>query len=398
MTLAQDHVYNFSPEDSSPDTNMFSSFADDEDTKESLFPDQDNENELDTDKSTLTGKKSGSACRKGPGAADKRATHNAIERARRESLNGRFMTLAEALPAMAHVKRPSKSIIVNKALDFVFEAQVKEHALIKENNELRRQVDQLRARLGMAPLPPPTPLPTSGARHMATTTIKQDSPAEIARQCPPQLALKALEAQSVYAGQTSPSDHSPQALPSPPATIDLSPSASNYALQTGPVLFPHAESVSSDGEGPMQGSQSSFGPGTPPLSTNSPSPYIPTSGAQQLNMTAAMTNSGGYLAQAQALAGTFGYPTNGMHMNAPLLSQQHAALIAAHFQQHAQQLGSHNASHTPYSMGDSFLGLGVGSNYGGGSAGMPFGWNSSYGIAVGGVDGRPHMDSYGFTS
>lgn len=36
-------------------------------------------------------KKSSANSRKGPHAADKRAVHNAIERARRESLNGRFM-------------------------------------------------------------------------------------------------------------------------------------------------------------------------------------------------------------------------------------------------------------------------------------------------------------------
>lgn len=52
--------------------------------------------------------------RRPPNTAERRATHNAVERARRETLNGRFMDLAAALPSMAHVKRPSKSMIVNK--------------------------------------------------------------------------------------------------------------------------------------------------------------------------------------------------------------------------------------------------------------------------------------------
>ncbi|ORY82381.1 hypothetical protein BCR35DRAFT_82804 [Leucosporidium creatinivorum] len=90
----------------------------------SLFDDraEDQDQFLLDDKPAPSNKKSNG--RKGPGAADKRATHNAIERARRESLNGRFMTLAEALPSMAKVKRPSKSVIVQNALSFVYDAQV----------------------------------------------------------------------------------------------------------------------------------------------------------------------------------------------------------------------------------------------------------------------------------
>lgn len=35
-----------------------------------------------------------------PSTAEKKATHNAVERARRESLNGRFLVLADMLPGM----------------------------------------------------------------------------------------------------------------------------------------------------------------------------------------------------------------------------------------------------------------------------------------------------------
>lgn len=92
-------------------------------------------------------------------SAERRATHNAIERARRESLNGRFLELASALPTMANVKRPSKSVIVNKSLEWIYDSQVREHALVRENNALRAELNDMRARLQMPPLPPPAPLP-----------------------------------------------------------------------------------------------------------------------------------------------------------------------------------------------------------------------------------------------
>ncbi|KAI7962821.1 hypothetical protein MJO28_000915 [Puccinia striiformis f. sp. tritici] len=85
--------------------------------------------------------------------AERRATHNAIERARRESLNGRFLELARALPTMQSVKRPSKSVIVNKSLEWICESQVREYELARENVFLRNQVNELRAQLQMEPLP-----------------------------------------------------------------------------------------------------------------------------------------------------------------------------------------------------------------------------------------------------
>ncbi|KAH9823809.1 hypothetical protein DFH28DRAFT_225438 [Melampsora americana] len=88
--------------------------------------------------------------------AERRATHNAIERARRESLNGRFLELARALPTMGNVKRPSKSVIVNKSLEWISESQMREFHLIRENNYLRAQVNELRSQLRLSPLPPTT--------------------------------------------------------------------------------------------------------------------------------------------------------------------------------------------------------------------------------------------------
>lgn len=70
----------------------------------------------------------------------------------------------------AERKRPSKSMIVNKALDFVHNSAAKEFALMKENKELRSQVQELRAQLGLSPLPPPVPLPAFVAHHSKSTT------------------------------------------------------------------------------------------------------------------------------------------------------------------------------------------------------------------------------------
>lgn len=89
--------------------------------------------------------------RRPPSTAERRASHNAVERARRESLNVRFIELANALPSMASVKRPSKSMIVNKSLEFIFGAEEREKALKDEAADLRREVDELRAQLGLPP-------------------------------------------------------------------------------------------------------------------------------------------------------------------------------------------------------------------------------------------------------
>lgn len=80
MTIAQtfDGFNGLSPDEGSP---LDQSLLDDETLKDDV-PFED----------VKPGKKSSSSnSRKGPHAADKRANHNAIERARRESLNGRFL-------------------------------------------------------------------------------------------------------------------------------------------------------------------------------------------------------------------------------------------------------------------------------------------------------------------
>ncbi|KAI7850016.1 hypothetical protein BDC45DRAFT_573336 [Circinella umbellata] len=74
----------------------------------------------------------------------RRAEHNATERARRESLNGKFKLLASILPNLHTAKKPSKSQIIEKALEWV------EHSLLNEERclfELHR-LEQENIRIG----------------------------------------------------------------------------------------------------------------------------------------------------------------------------------------------------------------------------------------------------------
>ncbi|ORX87432.1 hypothetical protein K493DRAFT_359886 [Basidiobolus meristosporus CBS 931.73] len=111
----------------------------------------------------------GSSAKKFINSAQKRANHNAVERARRESLNNKFQELAWAIPSLHRVRKPSKSIIVQKSLDFVQKAKSNARIYVREfdnlrseNKNLREELNALRAQVGLPPLPPKpdyTPLP-----------------------------------------------------------------------------------------------------------------------------------------------------------------------------------------------------------------------------------------------
>jgi len=88
--------------------------------------------------------------------AERRATHNAVERQRRETLNGRFLDLAALLPNLSQIRRPSKSSIVNSSIAHVHASRrhrmlaARELRLIKlESDALRRELNEWRDRAGL---------------------------------------------------------------------------------------------------------------------------------------------------------------------------------------------------------------------------------------------------------
>jgi hypothetical protein len=88
--------------------------------------------------------------------AERRATHNAVERQRRETLNGRFLDLAALLPNLSQIRRPSKSSIVNSSIAHIHASRrhrllaSRELRLIKlEADALRRELNEWRDRAGL---------------------------------------------------------------------------------------------------------------------------------------------------------------------------------------------------------------------------------------------------------
>ncbi|EIW51895.1 uncharacterized protein TRAVEDRAFT_54312 [Trametes versicolor FP-101664 SS1] len=88
--------------------------------------------------------------------AERRATHNAVERARRETLNGRFLDLAALLPNLSQIRRPSKSSIVNSSIAHIHAARrhrllaARELRIVKlESDALRRELNEWRDRSGL---------------------------------------------------------------------------------------------------------------------------------------------------------------------------------------------------------------------------------------------------------
>jgi len=95
--------------------------------------------------------------------AERRASHNAVERQRREALNARFLDLAAVLPNLANVRRPSKSSIVNSSIAHVHAsrrhrilASQQLRLLASECDSLRREANEWRARAGVMRLDTPS--------------------------------------------------------------------------------------------------------------------------------------------------------------------------------------------------------------------------------------------------
>ncbi|KAL4064193.1 hypothetical protein V8B97DRAFT_1876081 [Scleroderma yunnanense] len=79
--------------------------------------------------------------------AERKATHNAVERARRETLNGRFLDLAALLPNLSQIRRPSKSAIVNSSIAYVHSSRRHRLLASRELRILKSEADALRREL-----------------------------------------------------------------------------------------------------------------------------------------------------------------------------------------------------------------------------------------------------------
>ncbi|CAK5272719.1 unnamed protein product [Mycena citricolor] len=86
----------------------------------------------------------------------RRAAHNAVERSRRKSLNAQFQDLAELLPNLRQLRRPTKSAIVDSSIAHVrayrryrTNAAHQVRMLSAERDELRRELEGWRSRAGV---------------------------------------------------------------------------------------------------------------------------------------------------------------------------------------------------------------------------------------------------------
>ncbi|KAF8967354.1 hypothetical protein BDZ97DRAFT_1916951 [Flammula alnicola] len=79
--------------------------------------------------------------------AEARATHNAVERQRREVLHERFLDLAALLPNLSHIQRPSKFSIVNSSIAHMHAFKRYRLLASRELQLLQNEADALRCEI-----------------------------------------------------------------------------------------------------------------------------------------------------------------------------------------------------------------------------------------------------------
>lgn len=113
--------------------------------------------------------------------AERRAEHNAIERARRECLNSKFQQLAEALPNLQNHRRPSKGQIVEKALDWVKQNISKEdryqYQIMQLQNENKRLMAHINTENKSGIITPPINTTSPSAASFSASFHPQQFPA-----------------------------------------------------------------------------------------------------------------------------------------------------------------------------------------------------------------------------
>ncbi|CAO3653843.1 unnamed protein product [Cunninghamella echinulata] len=153
---------------------------DDNDNKDNVKSIIVNEKNNDLSTSTMFMKRSSLS------KAERRAEHNAIERARRENLNGKFQQLAESLPNLQSYRRPSKGQIVEKALDWVKQTVVKEERYQYQIHQLERENKRLLMQLNMSQQQQQQPSSSSSSSSPCHLHSNQQSPIPISQHYSPQ--------------------------------------------------------------------------------------------------------------------------------------------------------------------------------------------------------------------
>ncbi|KAJ7845627.1 hypothetical protein B0H14DRAFT_2774114 [Mycena olivaceomarginata] len=94
--------------------------------------------------------------------AERRATHNAVERQRRKTLNERFLVSPRTRRPALQLRRPSRSAIINSSIAHLNASRIhrvlaaQQLRMIKnESDVLRREVNEWRARAGVASVDEP---------------------------------------------------------------------------------------------------------------------------------------------------------------------------------------------------------------------------------------------------
>lgn len=197
--------------------------------------------------------------------------------------------------------------------------EVKEYALIKENNELRIQANELRAQLGMSPLPAPAPLPTAPLPVVASPAENSSTPPS-SQPTNSFVSTKNDEVESPFTA----GDHSDDgAMPSPPASVvDRKPT-----LSSAQIIPPKVYSIATaTAAAPIIDATTSMLPAPIPFTQFPPTPsYFPSYDSYGANL---------QLQQQQLMRQHLEQQAQYQYGFAPsIISQQHAAMVSAHLQQ-----------------------------------------------------------------
>ncbi|GMK59839.1 hypothetical protein CspeluHIS016_0900560 [Cutaneotrichosporon spelunceum] len=157
--------------------------------------------------------------------AEKRELHNATERARRETLNGRFDTLRDQVPGLRGCRRASKSAVVNGAISSLKDSRRRSvlsakviRELAAERNELFEECNRLRQMAHLPPKAGPTNLWTD---EMAQICTVEEEPVYIPEEAGDDLQIEDdsdemdLQQANIVAGNIA------SGLITPPLTTDM---------------------------------------------------------------------------------------------------------------------------------------------------------------------------------